>query len=389
MRVFLRLVAVALIAAAAASMAARASAATFVVGNDPSTCPGATYTTIGAAVAAASAGDTVQVCPGVYPESVTITKPLTLVGPGVALAPGKLGNCSRQTAPDSTREAIVESNSITLQLAADGVSVKGFVIQAPPSGFAPTGVQTFQQYSGYSITGNLFQNNSRHLWFDSNGTNPSTVSGNCFRHNSAVPGGTLIANGVLMSNASNATFNGNAFFITNRAFNVEFSSKLTIENNASSSFGAFAYLAGTTSSTVQNNTATGSGVLLAGDDSQDLIANNTFTDGGVGLTTAGNGGLNTQIAIVGNTITNMSNAAISAAAGTLTGSLITNNINSNNGYGIWMQSGNTGNRIQQNVSRGSANYDCEDDSTGTGTAGTGNTWISDRGRTSSPPGICR
>lgn len=38
--------------------------------------------TIGAAVTAASPGDTIQIAPGTYKEQVTITKPLSLVGPG-------------------------------------------------------------------------------------------------------------------------------------------------------------------------------------------------------------------------------------------------------------------------------------------------------------------
>ena len=44
------------------------------------TCAGATYATISAAVSAASPGDTVEVCPGTYPEQVTISTPLTLRG---------------------------------------------------------------------------------------------------------------------------------------------------------------------------------------------------------------------------------------------------------------------------------------------------------------------
>ena len=54
------------------------SATTWCVGQ-ASGCPN---TTIGAAVAAASAGDIVQVQPGVYSESVVINKPLSLVGIG-------------------------------------------------------------------------------------------------------------------------------------------------------------------------------------------------------------------------------------------------------------------------------------------------------------------
>jgi len=47
-------------------------------------CAKAAYTTIGAAVTAASAGDTIIVCPGVYPEDVVVpaTEPLTIEGIG-------------------------------------------------------------------------------------------------------------------------------------------------------------------------------------------------------------------------------------------------------------------------------------------------------------------
>lgn len=47
-------------------------------------CAKAAYMTIGAAVSAASAGDTIVVCPGVYPEDVVVpaTEPLTIEGIG-------------------------------------------------------------------------------------------------------------------------------------------------------------------------------------------------------------------------------------------------------------------------------------------------------------------
>jgi pectin methylesterase-like acyl-CoA thioesterase len=43
-------------------------------------CPGGTFSTIQSAVDVANAGDTVQVCAGLYPEQVTITKALTVQG---------------------------------------------------------------------------------------------------------------------------------------------------------------------------------------------------------------------------------------------------------------------------------------------------------------------
>ena len=48
--------------------------------NDGSSCDAATFSTIQSAVDAASAGDTVVVCAGTYPEDVVVSTPLTLVG---------------------------------------------------------------------------------------------------------------------------------------------------------------------------------------------------------------------------------------------------------------------------------------------------------------------
>jgi len=61
---------------AATAMPASLHAATLYVG----TCGSPNKTTIQAAVNASSQGDTVLVCPGTYPEQVTITKNLTLQG---------------------------------------------------------------------------------------------------------------------------------------------------------------------------------------------------------------------------------------------------------------------------------------------------------------------
>ena len=55
-------------------------AATLTVGGSGAPCPNAQYTTIGAAVTAASPGDVIDICPALYPEQLIITKPLTLHG---------------------------------------------------------------------------------------------------------------------------------------------------------------------------------------------------------------------------------------------------------------------------------------------------------------------
>ncbi|HXW81547.1 MAG TPA: NosD domain-containing protein, partial [Acidimicrobiales bacterium] len=53
-------------------------------GGSPSACASASYTTISSAVSAASAGDTIVVCPGFYTEGVVVPagKPLTIKGIG-------------------------------------------------------------------------------------------------------------------------------------------------------------------------------------------------------------------------------------------------------------------------------------------------------------------
>jgi hypothetical protein len=102
--------------------------ATLVVDEDgkatSGNCNSATvtpYTTIGAAVTAAAAGDTVKVCPGAYAEDVTVDKALTLKGAKAdnAVAPRTFG-----AADESTVTGL-------LTLTAPGVKVVGFSLTNP------------------------------------------------------------------------------------------------------------------------------------------------------------------------------------------------------------------------------------------------------------------
>lgn len=70
-------------------------------------------------------------------------------------------------------------------------------------------------------------------------------------------------------------------------------------------------------------------------------------------------------------------------------------VNSNNANdaafydGLYADSDSTGNRFQLNRASGNEEHDCHDDSTGSGTAGTANTWSFNQGQTDTPDGICR
>src|SRR5205823_3195973 len=74
---------------------------------------------------------------------------------------------------------------------------------------------------------------------------------------------------------------------------------------------------------------------------------------------------------------------------TMSAMLDNNQAKDNRSNGFFAFSDTSGNTFQNDHASGSGMFDCRDDSTGPGTAGTANFWLSDTGATSSPPGICR
>jgi len=80
--------------------------------------------------------------------------------------------------------------------------------------------------------------------------------------------------------------------------------------------------------------------------------------------------------------------------GAVNNTLDGNKTNGNGRYGVhagtdFSAADSTGNTIKSNQAKSNATFDCKDDSVGTGTAGTANTWLNDKGVTSSPAGICK
>ena len=110
---------------------ASAAAAPMVVDPHATACvtPSVHYTTIQQAINASQAGGTVQVCPGVYPEQISITQPLTLKGVGAnggvsrIVLPASLVTYNTTVWPISAQVLVTTPNAknVTLQnLVIDG-----------------------------------------------------------------------------------------------------------------------------------------------------------------------------------------------------------------------------------------------------------------------------
>ncbi|SCK52488.1 hypothetical protein [Streptomyces sp. WMMB 322] len=111
----------------ATGLAAPASAtqAVIVVGTQSPTCSNPQFSTIQAAVTAATAGDTIRVCAGTYNEAVTVTKSLVFRG-------AKAGVDARGGRTNPAQESIVQPGASTGFTVASGVSdvtIDGFTIQ--------------------------------------------------------------------------------------------------------------------------------------------------------------------------------------------------------------------------------------------------------------------
>jgi parallel beta-helix repeat protein len=223
-------------------------------------CGNAPYSTIGAAVAAASVGDTVKVCPGTYPEDVVVNKALTLVG------------------QDATIDASGHDNGV--QVVASGVTVQGFTVvnaigegilvgQTPlPRGVTPVDI------GDVTITGNTVERNdqgnptgqelSTSPYGQCNAAN--NIPGDCGEgihllsvHDSTVSGNVVTGNsgGVLLTDENGATF-GNTISSNDVSDNV-YDCGITVAGHRPLVFGG-----GVHDNTITGNTAVGNGVLGQG-----------------------------------------------------------------------------------------------------------------------------
>src|SRR3954468_10102609 len=102
---------------------------------------GAQFSTIQAAVNAASPGDTIKVAPGVYNETVTVDKSLNIIG-------AQANHSGATRSVPAIQESVVTGAGVSFVLNTDNVVVNGFTIQGATGA---AGITTSATHGGYVI----------------------------------------------------------------------------------------------------------------------------------------------------------------------------------------------------------------------------------------------
>lgn len=128
---------------------------------------GADFTTIQAAVNAAAPGDTIQVAPGTYAESVTVSKRLTIVGDPGGSAPG--------TGPDApVLTGGPEGYGFLVTGSADGTTISGFDIRGYTDAAVSVELNGGGTLNGFELSHNDLTDNE--LEFEFFGASDMTIS---------------------------------------------------------------------------------------------------------------------------------------------------------------------------------------------------------------------
>jgi hypothetical protein len=202
----------------ALTVSAQATAATTLVVDDDGmaavdNCAASTaaFTMINAAIAAASPGDTIQVCPGNYPEMVNINKNnLNLRG-----AQADMDARTRPTLP--TDESVITHPCGPVQITADNDVLDGFTVEGSilPDPCFLAGIWTNPGFSGsqggHQILNDIVQNNISGIELDSTcNAGQTVVRFNLIQNNSVLGPGS--GNGIQTNfGLCNATIDSNKF----------------------------------------------------------------------------------------------------------------------------------------------------------------------------------
>jgi hypothetical protein len=267
------------------------AATTLVVDDDGVQCPAATHTTISSAVAAASAGDTIQVCAGSYGENVLVDKTLTINGP----------NAGASALGARAPEAEVSSSGTIIHIQAPDVTFDGFKVDGDFGVFGDT------SYDGVEVLNNIVTGSQRAVSFDTAGNGIAVIGNHLISpvrqmHLTGVPYTFVQVNRNRFSGPGTIFYSGNGSiagfeFKDNEVLNSSNNMAARIEPGAVSGNtftpsvpGSLALQIDLHQSSVSSNTWNGGdtsrclqlyGVQFGLDPSEDVVvSNNTFTDCG-------------------------------------------------------------------------------------------------------------
>ncbi|MFI6078095.1 nitrous oxide reductase family maturation protein NosD [Actinoplanes sp. NPDC051343] len=236
---------------------------------------------------------TVQVAPGAYTESVTVSRSLTLQG-------AQAGQDARSRR--AGRESVV--NGFTVK--ADNVTVDGFTVNGPADQ-GSAGLVMQGANSGETIQNNIFNNPGRAASFTTsrtvfrrNAVKNTATAGDGFQGNSTAVHDVTIADNNF-SGADPSKYNADVTFI-------EGDKNLTVSGNRSTGDGTLVALFKTTGAKITGNTVTGSksssAIYIGGTDHAVTVSDNTISDAGTAVKVANDfgGTPNSAVTITRNTL---------------------------------------------------------------------------------------
>jgi len=243
----------------------------------------------------------------------------------------------------------------------------------------------------------LIAQNGIQIWASSATLTSNTVSGNTYDNPDYAASGILIGNPYLLSASKNVVTSNDSdiYLIQDQSPSWVYCGNLTTScTNPADSSVAFSFSKNTTSyatnaSAQPLGTGYGDGLDLDSVTQPTSVVQNVADfDPGNGISLYGAAVVTMDkntVAGSGNGIYLGSGTASSTA---FLNSLLSNTVTGSQLDGILADSSSTGNLFETNNSKGSADFDIQDKSTGTGAEGTANDWSDNTCVTSSPAGLC-
>ena len=306
-------------ALAALAIAPTAAMAADRVVNDNTSGPGpigadctvaAPFTTIQAAIDAATAGDRILVCAGSYNESVSVNKTLQVLG-------AQSGVDARSRSVPATDESVITgvgANGGGVSITANDVVFDGFVVEDTDQAPFGSGIVTGSATSGNQVINNISRSNISGATPGASGTTQTVLRHNLFDSNNdagaASGSGIYVDTGVNNLLIDQNRFTGHLTAAMNINGSVVPASNVSITANALVNDSSIV-LFGNSTTNVTGNTSSniaGSGIFVGGGNAGIAIAGNRLDDSPsensslVAITDVGFGN-NTNITVLGNDLT--------------------------------------------------------------------------------------